>query len=91
MAINDRGQMRPAIRATRNVGHIHRPPLITGRGLTPPAPHSRPRRARPLMDQPTFEFEDPIDHFAIHPEPLPISQQRPQAAIPKGGMLPQQP
>src|SRR5262249_28682381 len=63
MTIDDRGQMRPAIRATGNVGHIHRPPLIARRRLTPPAAYARARGARSLMHQPALEFEDPVDHL----------------------------
>ena len=90
MTIDHRSEMRPAIGATGNVSHIHRPPLITGCSLTPPAPHSGPRGARPLMHQPAFELEDPIDHFAIDLKPVSIPQQGPQPPIAKRRMLRQE-
>lgn len=87
MAINHRGQMRPAIGATGNMRYIHRPSLIAGSGLAAPAPHSRPRGARALMHQPPFQFQDPIDHLAIHQEALSMSEQGPKPPIAKRRML----
>jgi hypothetical protein len=90
MTIDDCGQMSPAVCSTRNMGHVHHPPLIAGLGSTAPASYPWPRHARPLMDQPALELENPIDHFAIHSKALPIPQQGPEPPIAKRRMLHQQ-
>src|SRR5438105_12295680 len=87
VAINHRGQMRPAVPTTGNVRHIHGPAFVTPTGAADPAAGPRARGARALMHQPALQLEHAIDGCAIHHEPLLAAQQRPELTIPKGRML----
>ena len=56
VAVDDRGQVRPTVGATRNVGHVHGPALVAVRRLTLPSTDPWPRRPLSLMDEPAFEL-----------------------------------
>ena len=87
MTINHCRQVAPTISPTGNMGHIHRPPLVTLDGTTPQPLGTRTRRARALMHHPTLQPERPIDRLPIDHEPLAVPQQRPQTPVPIGRIL----
>ena len=79
--------MRPAVLATGNMRHIHGPAFVTATGSTDPALYTRTWGGDALMHEPALLFQHPIDGFAIHHNPILASQQHPQSAIAKRGML----
>jgi hypothetical protein len=87
MAINDGREMGPAILATGDICHIHRPPFVAPTGLTCPAPNTRAWSGEALMHEPALLAQDSIHRLAIYGVPVSESQQHPQPPISERGML----
>ena len=66
MAIDDGGEMGPAVLPTRNMGHTHRPPFITAAGSADPALYARSRGTRSLMYEPLLLPKHPIHGLLVH-------------------------
>jgi hypothetical protein len=84
VAVDHRREMRPPVRATVDVGDVHRPPLVAPTCTAPSALHAGPRRRLPLMDKPALEHQHavhgfPIDRQALVKTPRPLTRAPPPA------------
>jgi hypothetical protein len=81
VAVNDGGQMGPAVLSHGDVGEVHGPALVTSGSPAHHAFDPRPGRPGALVDQPAFHFQNPVDAFPIHLEALRVSQDCPQPPV----------
>lgn len=81
MTIGHGRQMGPAVVATGNMRHIHRPPFIAATGPAHPPSHARAGRGDPLMHEPPLLLQHAIQCLAIDHEAIPESQLHPAPAI----------
>jgi len=66
MAIDDGGQVCPAVTTARDMRQVHGPPLVASFGLATPAANSRSRRVGALMHEPAFVSQNSVNHLSIH-------------------------
>jgi len=87
VTINHRREMRPAVLATGDMRHVHRPPFITATRPTCPASHARAWGRDALMHEPPLLLQHTVDRLAIDDDPVLKPHQCPEPPIAKRRML----
>ena len=87
MAIDDGGQVSPAVISTGDVGDIYGPALIRARSDGDAAldPWAGSRAA--LMTEPPLGAKDAVDRLLVHKKTVPEAKESPQTPISVGGVL----
>jgi len=65
VAVDDGGQVGPAVDAAGDVREIHRPALVAHSRPRAATLDARPGRDLPLVDEPSLVLEDPVDRLAV--------------------------
>ena len=79
--------MRSGILATRNRCHVHGPPFMTPARPTNTATDAKPRRIRPLIDQPLLHVEHSTHHVAMDNAPFLSAEMRLAMSMGEGQVL----
>ncbi len=66
IAIDDGGQVCPAVTTARDMRQVHGPALVASLGSATPAANSRSRRVGALMHEPAFVSQNSVNYLSIH-------------------------
>src|SRR5689334_22260913 len=81
VAVDDRGEVSPAVHAAVDVRHVHGPAFVAPGGTASPPLHAGPRGRLSLVDEPTLELERAVHGLPVDRQPFPEPEKRPETTI----------
>src|SRR5680860_1125323 len=87
VAVDDGGQVPPAVRSAVDVGDVHGPTLVASLRTTAKPTHSRTRSVPALVTEPAFHLQDAVDGLAVDEEAIAEAQDGPEPAVAEGEVL----